>query len=160
MASCQKCGNRKVPWRSDGRRYCKRCGALPNKKLSPQVSVPGNPYGSCFDAAAHNLLANIDAVDGLTMCHGIGIANKPGEEGLTIAHAWLEFNHSECGRIAFDPIWLVAKDADHYRSSLQASLIITYTPKEFLSLWARHYYPGPYDERVLKHTKDHREAAA
>jgi hypothetical protein len=119
---------------------------------------PANPWGSCFDAAAYNLLANLD-LDGLTMCHGIGIANKPGEEGLRIAHAWLEFD-SPKGRAAIDPIWLVAQLASEYRKNLKAELVVTYSAKKSISLWTKHDYPGPWDDRIKAHTTEGRMGAA
>jgi hypothetical protein len=120
--------------------------------------VPANPWGSCFDAAAHNLLANLD-LEGLVICHGVGIANKPGEEGLRIAHAWLEFDYPQ-GKAAIDPIWLVAQPADHYRKNLKAELVVTYSKEEFISLWKKHDYPGPWDERIKAFTTEGRAASA
>lgn len=114
---------------------------------------PANPWGSCFDAAAWNLLGNDDWGNPVIV-HGIGVANKPGEEGRKIAHAWIEFDHPEHGRLAIDPIWLVAQSADIYRKNLQVEHSIAYSREEFLKLWAKHNFPGPWDDRVWAFTAE------
>jgi hypothetical protein len=93
------------------------------------------------------------------MCHGVGIANKPGEEGRRIAHAWIELDHPEYGRIAIDPIWLCAQEADHYRKNLQVEYVVMYSREEFLRLWAEHDYPGPWDKRVKPLTTEEKALA-
>lgn len=123
------------------------------------TAVPPNPWGSCFDAAAWNLARN-DDWGNPRMCHGIGIANKPGEAGSPIAHAWIELDHPEHGRIAIDPIWLVAQSADRYRENMQVSHVVMYSRSEFLRLWVSHDYPGPWDERVWALTTETKAAAA
>ena len=110
-------------------------------------ATPPNAWGSCFDAAAWNF-ANNDDWGSPRMCHGTGIANKPGEEGNPIAHAWIELDHPTHGRIAIDPIWLIAQSADRYRRNLQVGYVVTYGRAEFLRLWAEHNHPGPWDARV------------
>jgi hypothetical protein len=120
---------------------------------------PANPWGSCFDAAAWNLLGN-DEWGNPQMCHGIGIANKAGEEGNRIAHAWIEMDHPEHGRIAIDPIWLVAQSADQYRKNLQVEYAVTYSRAEFVRLWAERDFPGPWDERVKAQTVEGKTMAA
>jgi len=114
--------------------------------------APVNPWGSCFDSAAHNLLANTDC--DVTMCHGVGISTHPASAGKKIAHAWLEFDHEKYGRLAIDPIYLIAQRAEIYRKNLQAELVVTYSAREFIALWTKHDYPGPYDDRVKMHTKE------
>jgi hypothetical protein len=59
------------------------------------------------------------------MCHGTGVANKSGEEGTPIVHAWIEFDHPEHGRVAIDPIWLEAQRAEDYRRTLQVNYDIS-----------------------------------
>lgn len=122
------------------------------------TNAPPNPWGSCFDAAAWNLVGN-DDWGCPRMCHGVGIANKPGEEGMPIAHAWIELDHPAHGRIAVDPIWLVAQSADHYRKNLQVEYVVVYSRAEFLRLWEQHGYPGPWDERVQSLTAEGKAAA-
>ena len=63
------------------------------------------------------------------------------------------------GRIAIDPIWLVAQHADRYRNTLQVEYAVTYGREEFLRLWAEHNYPGPWDERVRALTVEGKAAA-
>lgn len=113
---------------------------------------PPNAWGSCFDAAAFNLLANKDE-KGLRMCHGIGIANKPGQEGTRIAHAWLECE-LKMGRVALDPVWLVFQSADLYRYKLQVERVVEYTFEDFMHFWKEHGFPGPWDEEIRKCTSD------
>lgn len=149
MASCHKCG--KNLKRRQGRAKCRHCGPLP--------SAPANPWGSCFDAAAWNLVGN-DDWGGPQMCHGVGTANKPGEEGRKIAHAWIELDHPEHGRIAIDPIWLVAQDAELYRKNLQVEHVVTYSREEFVRLWRQHNFPGPWDEKVKAQTTEGKAASA
>ena len=120
--------------------------------------TPPNPWGSCFDAAAWNLAGN-DDWGFPQMCHGIGTSNKPGEEGTLVAHAWIEFDHPTHGRIAIDPIWLLAQPADRYRRTFQAEYVVTYSRAEFLRLWAAHDQPGPWDERVRALTVEGKAAA-
>lgn len=94
----------------------------------------------------------------MKVCHGICVANKEGQEGMLIGHAWLECDHDEVpqedgsiakGRIAIDCIWLKAIPVDHYRKQLQASYIVEYTPDEFMDLWHKNNYPGPWDPQII-----------
>lgn len=121
--------------------------------LTVNGKSPANAFGSCFDAAAHNLLGNYnDSPENMVMCHGIGISNYPGEEGKRIAHAWIEFDHPK-GRVAFDPIYLIAQSAEIYRRNFKAEIVIEYTKEEFIGLWEKNDYPGPFDERILSLTR-------
>lgn len=148
MASCAKCGRSKIKKRKDGTKKCRKCGYLPGYAPEDVLRkmLPENPYGCCFDAAAHNLLHNIDC-ETLVMCHGIGISNHPDEAGQRITHAWLEFDHPK-GRAAFDPIWLVMQSAKVYRENFKVELVIEYPKAEFIRLWHQHDFPGPWDERL------------
>lgn len=151
MAACPKCG--KHIKKRKGKGKCRKCGPLPDIAL--EGSKPKNPLGSCFDAAAWNLVLN----DGpefteAIMCHGVGIANMPGQEGQKIAHAWIEIIHPNHGKVAIDPIWLIAQPASLYRGNLCAELVIEYKRSEFMDLWRAYNYPGPFDERVLQYTKE------
>lgn len=121
------------------------------------TASPPNPWGSCFDAAAWNLVRN-DDWGSPQMCHGIGIANKPGEEGTPIAHAWVELDHPEHGRIAIDPIWLIAQPVARYHETLQVSYVVRYGRAEFLRLWAERGFPGPWDEKVWGLTTEGKSA--
>lgn len=149
MGSCHKCGRGKIK-RRNGVRKCRRCGFLPESTVDGKKAQ--NPFGNCFDAAAHNLLGNInDDIKNMTMCHGVGISNYPGIEGKRISHAWIEFDHPQ-GRCAVDPIFLIAKSSEIYRKDFKAELVVEYTAQEFMSLWARENFPGPWDERVIEFT--------
>lgn len=161
MASCPKCGKGGIRKRKNVRK-CKRCGVMPwngigNKpvdNLTVNVSQAKNPFGSCFDAAAWNLLANIDnGVDNMKMCHGIGVSNYPGEEGKRISHAWIEFDHPK-GRCAVDPIFLTAQLADDYRKNFNAEIVVEYSTDEFIVLWKERGFPGPFDDRIMALTED------
>lgn len=115
---------------------------------------PVNPWGSCFDSAAKELALNVDLHQwGAVMCHGICIANKPGEEGNRIAHAWLEFDHPIHGSCALDPIWMIAQPAAHYRQTLKIELAVTYTREDFIARWRQHNFPGPWDARIRALTR-------
>lgn len=113
-----------------------------------------NPFGSCFDAAAWNLIANLKSgMSNMKMCHGVGTSNHPDSMGKKIAHAWIEFDHPQ-GRVAFDPIFLLDQSAEIYRRNFQAEIVVEYTYKEFMRLWAKNDFPGPYDIRVSALAKD------
>lgn len=130
MATCAKCGKGKIRKRN-GHRKCVHCGFLPEPEgITLNGKPPANPWGSCFDVAAHNLMGNLD-IEGMVMCHGVGISNKPGQEGERIAHAWIEFDHTIHGRVAVDPIWLIAQSADHYRETLKQNWLLLTTPQNF-----------------------------
>ncbi len=121
-------------------------------------SDPPNPWGSCFDATAHNLLANSEE-PGVRVCHGIGTATRPGEEGMQIAHAWLEFDH-ESGRIALDCVWLRFVPAMKYRADMRAQNVVEYEPREFMALWKLHDFPGPWDQSIKRFTSESLSAVA
>lgn len=106
---------------------------------------PPNPWGSCFDAVAHNVLGNLK--EDITICHGIGIASRPGQEGMRVAHAWIEFEHPE-GRAALDCIWLKAVPAKKYRDDLKVEYVHEYTTGQFMTLWTQHDFPGPWDQAI------------
>lgn len=116
------------------------------------LAKPPNPWGSCFDSAAHNMQGNKD-IESLVMCHGIGIANRPGQEGTRIAHAWLEFDHNG-ERVALDCIWLIYQRASEYREKLQLQYVVEYPREEFMRLWAQNNFPGPWDVRVKMFTAE------
>lgn len=155
MASCPKCGKGKIRKRKNIRK-CKRCGPMPwngigesgmsNLKVNGKEAA--NPFGSCFDAAAINLLANLKCgLSSMVMCHGIGVSNHPDSVGEKVAHAWIEFDHPK-GRAAFDPIFLIAQSAEIYRKNFQAEFVVEYSKNQFISLWEQYDYPGPYDAKI------------
>lgn len=113
---------------------------------------PVNPVGSCFDSAAHQLVFG-ENPDDTVMCHGVGVANMPGQEGNTIGHAWLEFDHPK-GRVAIDTTWGVMVQANGYREKLKVKNITTYTKREFIKLWKKKIMPGPWEENIKKIMND------
>lgn len=113
---------------------------------------PANPFGSCFDSAARYMLADWTGYRDVTMCHGIGISNKPGEEGEKIAHAWIEVWSRDTGTLAIDPIWMVAQPAALYRKNLKVEYAITYPRKKFIKMWIKKEFPGPFDNKIKRYT--------
>lgn len=112
---------------------------------------PVNQPGMCFDAAAHQFVYG-ENPDGIVMVHGTGITNMPGEEGRDMGHAWLEFDY-EGVRYAYDAIWGVARPVDKYRRDLQVGFTVTYELKEFVRIWTKKKYPGPWNDRILNVVK-------
>lgn len=72
------------------------------KAVEAMGRKPINPIGQCFETAIRQLLFAGDAPDDARLCHGLGIANMPGQEGKVMAHAWVEYDHPGHGRIAMD----------------------------------------------------------
>jgi len=105
-----------------------------------------NPFGSCFDSTAKTFLTHHG--DNMVICHGIGIANHPDDLGKTIAHAWIEYDHSKHGRVALDCIFMLGSPAKKYRKDLQVSYCVEYNLEEFMRLWLKHDMPGPFDEKI------------
>lgn len=113
-----------------------------------------NPFGSCFDATAWNLIANLKSgMPNMKICHGVGISNHPDSMGKKIAHAWIEFDHPQ-GRAAFDPIFLIAQSAGIYRRNFKVEVVVEYNKKEFIRLWKKNDFAGPYDVRIAALAKD------
>lgn len=112
---------------------------------------PINPIGECFDSAAFNFAFNEgEPKPNERMCHGIGIANMPGQEGQAMAHAWIEFNHKSGVRLAFDTTWGEYMRAEKYRADLKLSYVVEYTLADFLEKWRLTDYPGPWDPKILE----------
>jgi hypothetical protein len=107
------------------------------------MDYPRN-WGQCFDVAALIAVDNAHDHPDLRLCHAIGVANAPGEEGLDIAHAWIEWQ----GR-AYDVIWEVCQEAALYRANLKLSYIVEYTIAELWQNWLATDMPGPWDEKIL-----------
>lgn len=108
---------------------------------------PLNPIGSCFDSAAYQFTHSPNRPKDCVICHGIGVANVPGQEGQTMAHAWLEYTFDNI-RCAMDTTWGVVELASAYRRDLKLAYVVEYDYLEFLMLWARHNYPGPFDKNI------------
>lgn len=104
---------------------------------------PKNPIGSCFDTVAWQARHGENRPDNLLICHGLGVANLPGQQGHTMAHAWLEW-----GNTAFDTTWGVSMNRFKYRKEIQLKYLVQYTYDEFMCLWLEHNYPGPWDKKI------------
>lgn len=107
---------------------------------------PINPYGMCFDIVGHHAVywALHEGETDFKVCHGIGIANRPGEEGRTIAHAWLEALNK-----SYDVVWGVWVPKQKYRADLKARDVREYGWEEFYATWRQYDYPGPWDHKVI-----------
>lgn len=97
-------------------------------------------WGRCFDDAA---LAVVQFPPGAILCHGIGIANAPGEEGNVIKHAWVEYEGD-----AFDTVWMARQDRTEYRAALKLSYVVEYDQAAVWENWRRYDMPGPWDEKI------------
>ena len=104
------------------------------------MKLPEN-WGQCFDAAALTFISCRH--DDARLCHGIGIANAPGQEGNVIKHAWIERDG-----IAYDVIWEVKLPADEYRKGLQVSYVVEYNFEEAWANWVRTNMPGPWCPKI------------
>lgn len=123
------------------------------KHLQQAIRIVGkeplNEPGLCFDASAFNFLGQGEPPgDDARLCHGIGIANMPGQEGHTMGHAWIEFDDPKRGRVSFDAIWGVWTPAAKYRADLQLTYVVEYTGEQAFALWKEHDYPGPWDPKI------------
>ena len=101
--------------------------------------LPDN-WGQCFDAAG---LTMVNFPRRAKLCHGLGIANAPGEEGNVIKHAWIEMDG-----LAYDCVWGVTQSAEAYRNNLQISYVVEYTQAEMWENWLRTDTPGPWDAKI------------
>jgi hypothetical protein len=108
---------------------------------------PVNPVGECFESAIRQALFPPDPPPGLRLCHGIGIANAPGQEGSTMGHAWVEWN-AGLRRVALDTTWGVVQEASAYRANFQLSHVREYTRDQAGLLWRLHDMPGPWDLKI------------
>tara|TARA_R100000963_G_C4638025_1_gene101885 strand:+ start:429 stop:881 length:453 start_codon:yes stop_codon:yes gene_type:complete len=123
-----------------------------------------NEFGSCFDSIAPELIdlqfvipISVDEIavtehedfSDVKICHAIGVANMPGQEGQEMAHAWIEFNDTKGNvKVAFDVIWGLATPSNLYRHNLSISHIVEYTIQEFYNLWEENGTPGPWDKKI------------
>jgi len=127
-------------------------GTSVDSNLKKAVEIMGgepiNEMGSCFDAAAMTFCSpGQDIVPTDRLCHGLGIANMPGQEGEIIAHAWIEFDRGGT-RFAYEAIWGVVIPAKNLRSDLKVSYVVEYTVEEVRKNWTIHNMPGPWDEKI------------
>lgn len=108
---------------------------------------PVNPVGECFETAIRQLLFAGDAPEDARLCHGIGTANMPGQEGLEMGHAWVECNRGLI-RVAFDTTWGMIQNAAVYRKRGDLRAIVEYTAGQARLLWEIYDMPGPWDPAI------------
>ncbi len=109
---------------------------------------PVNPVGECFDSTGVQAMDWAIKRVRATVCHGIGIATMPGQEGRVNAHAWLERDG-----VAYDTTWGIKMDAKKYREGLKLSFLVEYSLDEFLDRWRQTDHPGPWHEEIRKITE-------
>tara|TARA_R100000306_G_scaffold10276_1_gene13035 strand:+ start:1104 stop:1559 length:456 start_codon:yes stop_codon:yes gene_type:complete len=123
-----------------------------------------NEWGTCFDSVPKELMdigflypksreelciVESPVYTSIVVCHGIGVANMPGQEGTPNAHAWIEFVKN--GELwAYDVLWGIAVGAEKYRKDLKLSYVIEYTMEEFIAKWLETDNPGPWDAKIKK----------
>ena len=121
------------------------------EELSRAVTLAGkkpiNPIGACFDTVAFQAMHGEEPPPDLLVCHGIGIANMPGQEGLQMAHAWLEWKVGKKW-MAYDTTWGWFLPRYRYRQELGITHMVVYNRDEFILLWLTHDYPGPFDPKI------------
>jgi hypothetical protein len=132
-----------------------------NKASELMGKEPIAPIGMCFTAALDALSALSEKVAAgeakdLALIHAIGVANMPGQEGKTIAHAWVEFTlvggiHAG-EKFAFEPIWGVIVPVEKMKESLKVSYSIRYTIKdiELLMFKDGRFDTGPWNKQIIE----------
>lgn len=110
---------------------------------------PMNPIGECFDSSAAQFLLG-ENPDRCRLCHGIGVANMPGQEGREIGHAWLQFTLDDGREGVIDTTWGVVVEANHYRKNLKLKYVVEYNMEEARANWEKYDMPGPWDKKILK----------
>jgi hypothetical protein len=118
------------------------------KAIELMKRKPVNPVGECFDHAIHQLLAPGDAPSSARLCHGIGVANMPGQEGNRMAHAWVEFVDNAGRKLAIDTTWGMIQPAYKYRKDGRLDYVVEYTVEQARLLWEINNMPGPWDPAI------------
>ena len=111
---------------------------------------PINEVGTCFDSSYLTFIHPTNSSirqPGDRLCHGIGVANMPGQEGNVMGHAWIEFDH-QGRRAAYDSIWGVTTSAEKYRADLKLEYVREYTFEDAVVLGHLHDYSGPWDDKI------------
>ena len=111
---------------------------------------PVYPIGKCFDNIIPALrdLKESKEFFNIKICHGIGIANMPGQEGKSMAHAWLECQNEQGCIFALDVSWMVIQPAVFYKKELSVKYEVKYSIDEFLDMFFENNYPGPWDKKI------------
>jgi hypothetical protein len=125
---------------------------LPDQKSAEELmgQKPVNPIGSCFDTVAYQAVFAPDPPEDMRICHGIGVANMPGQEGAPIGHAWIEFTNCFGQKVAMDTTWGKYVFASVYREQIKISYCVEYTKHEFVQLWYEKDHSGPWDAKIKK----------
>ncbi len=125
------------------------------KRLAAQFMgrEPLNEIGQCFETAIRQACFAPDANESIRLCHGLGVANAPGQEGLVMGHAWVELVDPIKGKLAFDTTWGTVQPAEQYRLGGKVFYVVEYTREVALCLWKLHNYPGPWDLRIKSEMK-------
>jgi hypothetical protein len=105
---------------------------------------PINPIGKCFESTGHLALYDKAIPNNITICHGIGVATMPGEEGTLIKHAWIEDDKGW----AYDTTWGLKTKAADYKKKLKIRYMVRYKFREFVLLVHQHNNAGPFDEKI------------
>ena len=112
---------------------------------------PMNPVGQCFESAIRQLVCPSDTPGDARLCHGIGIATMPGQEGNVMGHAWVEYDHG-LTRMAIDTTWGVQQEAGVYRRKMRLNYVREYTRDQAIWLWKFKGNPGPWDMAIRRIT--------
>ena len=129
---------------------------LKEASLKMEGRKPLNPIGQCFESALHayfqlRKLELEGSIRNLRLVHGIGTANMPGQEGESIAHAWLTFERDK-ELLAFEPTWGVVVPAENVTRDLQVSYKVTYDYRDLVMVITmnNNIDIGPWDSEILK----------
>lgn len=112
--------------------------------------LPINPMGECFSSAAAQVLLTENLPEDVRLCHGIGRAQAPGEEGEPMGHAWVEYSTTKGLRVAIDTTWGVYVPAEDYRRDAQIEYCVEYSPAEVRALSKPPRPVGPWDAHILE----------
>lgn len=120
--------------------------------------TPMNPIGQCFESALHAYYASRKYelkgnIKDLALVHGIGIANMPGQEGKTIAHAWITYFASDDPEVlrAYEPTWgVVTTDAKILKDlNVKYARAYDYEQIKYEITKNNNIDIGPWDPKVL-----------
>ena len=109
---------------------------------------PINPIGQCFESSIRQIIFATDCPPDARLCHGIAIANFPGQEGLTVGHAWIEYDSDDGTRIAMDTTWGLRQRATTSRKGLKVMHVREYSRAEAQMRWKMLGMPGPWDPAI------------
>ncbi len=116
---------------------------------------PLNPIGSCFDSSAFLVVLDqgITKFTSVNLCHGLIVANIPGQEGREVPHAWVEAKENG-QEIVLDAVWGEKIPKDEFYKITKPSMVHSYTKTKALQMWFQHDYPGPWHPRLIERQKE------